>query len=254
MGKQQEHGVNQAPYRVYSLIEFQRLGRLGIWPGANVEGIGYVHQGRPIPKYISVYASKWTKGTQPKRTSLLDKVNSGVLYGGIAAGISEHGKFGSIALRYKGGFNPVYYRYSPKLGAGYRGGSRAAIETFQISGNGGVGHVVGNTIAVAGMGISFYVGVDSYMKDDNAGVRKAIVDIIMTRVGMMSPIGFVISSVYFLIDPLDPNSRNSETRNQEITPIDNLSVDKKIMTPDEQAAMKMRQLNKIERPIIKRKF
>lgn len=254
MSKQQEKPINRAPYRVYSLIEFQRLATLGIWPGANIEGIGYVHQGRPIPKYIAVYNSKWIKGRQIKRTTLLDKINSGILYGGITAGIAEHGKFGSMALRYKGVFNPVYYKYSAKIRGGYRGGSRAAIETFQISGKTGIGHVAGNTIAIVGVGTCVYVGVDAIIKKDYNGAKKAGVDLIMTGVGTMGPIGFVISTVYFLIDPLDPNDHASETHNQEITPIDKVGVDKKIMTLDEQAAMKIRQLNRIERPTIKRQF
>ncbi|MBB5646997.1 hypothetical protein [Pedobacter cryoconitis] len=255
MSKQQERGGNQAPYRVYSLIEFQRLATMGIWPGANVEGIGYVHQGRPMPKYISVYKSKWTKGIQPKRTTLLDRVNSGILYGGIAAGISEHGKFGSIALRYRGVFNPVYYRYSPKMGRGWSGGSAAAIETTQVSGGSGLGNITGRYIGWAGIGISGYTAVEALHVGDEQAFKKAFYDSVMGGVGLYGgPVGFVISTVYFLIDPLDPNKGINEAHNEELTPIDNTNVNKKIMTLDEQAAMRVRQLNRIEKPTIKRKF
>jgi len=227
MSKQQEKPINRAPYRVYSLIEFQRLATLGIWPGANVEGVGYVHQGRPIPKYISVYNSKWTKGSQAKRTTLLDKINSGVLYGGIAAGTVEHSKMGSLSLYYKGRFNPAYYEYNAKLGRGWGGGSSAMIETTQISGN-GVGRMVGNGLLVVGIGCNFWVAGDALINNDpnkKSIVLKAGIDSGMGVVGTLGPIGFVISTVYFLIDPLS-DKPSSEIHNNEITPIDELRVKK----------------------------
>lgn len=53
MGKQQEQQKERAPYATYTIDEFERLAVMGIWPGANVVGIGYVHQGETIPSSAS---------------------------------------------------------------------------------------------------------------------------------------------------------------------------------------------------------
>jgi len=43
-------------------------------------------------------------------------------------------------------------------------------------------------------------------------------------VGMMGLPGFIIGTVYFLIDPFNPDKPFSEMKNEEISPIDNLKV------------------------------
>ncbi|RAJ31145.1 hypothetical protein [Pedobacter cryoconitis] len=54
MGKQKVKQENIAPYKIYSLAEFRRMALMGIWPGANVEGLGFVEKARPVPSYIAV--------------------------------------------------------------------------------------------------------------------------------------------------------------------------------------------------------
>lgn len=111
----------------------------------------------------------------------------------------------------------------------------------------------GNIDGVASIGISGYSGYLALKAKNSSAFKKSGIDVAMSAVGFLGTPGFIISSLYFIIDPFgEPSS--SETKLGEHTPIDNLKINKKIMTLEEQEQMRIRQLNKIERPVIKRKF
>ena len=119
MGKQQEK--DKAPYITYSVDEFERLAIMGIWPGANVVGIGYVHQGRSIPRYLQVYLSS------RRETQFFKKAENILGYTGIATGLVERTKFGSVSFFKGGQISPAYYKYLERTGKGWTGGTIAEV-------------------------------------------------------------------------------------------------------------------------------
>lgn len=92
MSKQKIKQENTAPYKTYSLTEFTRMAIKGIWPGANVEGLGFVEKSRPVPAYIAVTLGndptwiKYQKKVASKREHI-DK--SGLYLSGGAYGLSQ---------------------------------------------------------------------------------------------------------------------------------------------------------------------
>lgn len=247
MGKQQPNF--EAPYKTYTIEEFQRLARLGVWSGGNVIEIGFVYRGRSIPKYIQVFISS------RRENQFFKKVGDAALYTGIVAGFTERSTIGSLRLLKGGQINPAYYKYLERTGKGWTGGSPAQIETIQLSSKElrYAGKFVGNIATYAGLAISGYTGYQALRAKDYRAFNKSGLDMTFGVIGFFGTPGFIVSSLYFLIDPLGDHS-SSEIKLNEQNPIDNLKVNKKIMTLQEQEQMRIRQLNKIEQPIIKRGF
>lgn len=81
---------------------------MGIWPGANVVGIGYVHQGRSIPRYLQVYL------LSRRETEFLKKTGDVAGYTGITAGLLERTEFGSVRFFKGEQISPAYYKYLEK--------------------------------------------------------------------------------------------------------------------------------------------
>jgi hypothetical protein len=167
----------------------------------------------------------------------------------------ERTKFGSVSFFKGGQINPAYYKYLERTGKGWTGGTLAKIEPWQLSApelRAG-GKFLGNLASYVGIGLSGYAGYQAIKAKNASALNKSGIDVAMGIVGFFGTPGFVISTLYFMIDPLGGPS-SSEIKRNEHTPIDNLKIDKKIMTLEEQKQMRIRQLNKIERPIIKPKF
>ena len=247
MAEQSQNPNSDGPYKTYSLEEFYKLAKMGIWSGGNIQGIGFVRAGRAIPKYIQVYLSS------RRDNKFVAKAGELGLYTGIVGGIVQNTKAGSVRMLKSGKFSPAYYKYLERSGKGWTGGSRAAIETFQMSSKGlrAAGEIFGGAAGAAGIGLSLYSGYKAIKNKDMIAFEKSGIDTVMGAVGFMCVPGFIISTLYFVIDPFGEKA-STETENNAQAPIDNLRVNRKIMTLQEQ--MRIRQLNKIERVVIKRGF
>lgn len=188
---------DRIPYRTYTLQEFFFMAKRGIWPGANVQGFGFVGQGEEIPPAVRNVLDYGNE------VDLLGVANEATGDLSLISGVLEHGNYGAIRLSKAGLFSPQYYPYKTSVKGGWRGGGPMRIQTKQVSGARGVAAYTGKGLFWVSTTLNIFIAGEaiSYGKSDSYDVAmKSGFDILFGAIGTWggSP-GFVIAGLYFVI-------------------------------------------------------